>query len=176
MKYMVKPVVAAFLLSMAGSALAVQKDITVTANIDSALDMTRVDGSALPNSVEMQYIPGTGLSPVSIMSKIWSNAPTGGAVQMRLVSSAQLVNTTGANADGTAITVPLSVSWGTLALTTTNQALAVTDIFPNGTDALTTGSVARELTISQTTKGALTTGSYQGVVSIYLSQSAATGG
>ena len=32
----------------AGSALAVQRDITVTANVDAALDMTQTDNTALP--------------------------------------------------------------------------------------------------------------------------------
>lgn len=174
MKAMIKPLVAACLIAVAGSAMAVQKDITVTANVDSSLDMTQSDGSALPKSVEMQYIPGNGLSPVSIMSKIWSNATSAsdGDVHMRLVTEPTLVNNTGPVANP----IPLTVSWGsdTLSVTSTVD-LATSDIFPNGTEANVTGSEARPLTISQTTKGALETGMYEGVVSIYLYQDATTG-
>ncbi|MBW7984056.1 CS1 type fimbrial major subunit [Enterobacillus tribolii] len=175
MKYMIKPVIAAILLATAGSALAIQKDITVTANVDPSIDMTQADGSALPNSVEMQYVPGSGLSPVSIMSKIWSNSTSSGDgdVHMKLIAEPQLVNSTGADATP----VPLSVAWGSDVLSTSKDlALKTGDIFPNGADAATTGSVSRALKISQTTKGALPAGSYQGVVSIYLFQDAATGG
>jgi hypothetical protein len=171
MKFIIKPLVALCLMAAAGSSFAVQKDITVTANVDASLDMTQADGSALPKAVEMQYIPGSGLSPYSVQSKIWSNdvSSTSGDIHMKLVSTAQLVNTTGA--EGTA--VPLTVSWGDDALATDKDVdLAVSDIFPSGDS--TTGSVARALTIAQTTKGALDSGNYQGVVSIYLYQDAAT--
>jgi len=173
--YIVKPLtVAALFISLAGSAVAVQKDITVTANVDASIDMTLSDGSALPKSVEMQYIPGNGLSPVSLMTKIWSNATatTAGDVHLKLITAAQLVNNTGPVANP----VPLSVSWGGSAMSeTTPVDLKTADLFPNGAEAAKTGSIAKELTISQTTKGAVEAGMYQGVVSIYLYQDAATG-
>lgn len=64
------------MFSVAGSALAVQKDITVTANVDAALDMTQTDNTALPKAVEMQYLPGQGLQSYQLMTKIWSNDVT----------------------------------------------------------------------------------------------------
>lgn len=66
------------------------KDITVTANVDAALDMTQTDNSALPKAVEMQYLPGQGLQSYQLMTKIWSNDVTKD-VKMQLVSPAQLV-------------------------------------------------------------------------------------
>ncbi len=52
------------------------KDITVTANVDAALDMTQTDNTALPKAVEMQYLPGQGLQSYQLMTKIWSNDVT----------------------------------------------------------------------------------------------------
>ncbi|MXD56687.1 fimbrial protein, partial [Escherichia coli] len=54
-KVFAKSLLVAAMFSVAGSALAVQKDITVTANVDAALDMTQTDNTALPKAVEMQY-------------------------------------------------------------------------------------------------------------------------
>ncbi|EFD5016419.1 hypothetical protein F6J46_12930 [Escherichia coli] len=42
-KVFAKSLLVAAMFSVAGSALAVQKDITVTANVDAALDMTQTD-------------------------------------------------------------------------------------------------------------------------------------
>ncbi|AYN29632.1 alpha-fimbriae major subunit [Buttiauxella ferragutiae ATCC 51602] len=173
--FMVKPLtVAALFISLAGSAVAVQKDITVTANVDASIDMTLSDGSALPKSVDMQYIPGNGLSPVSLMTKIWSNATasTAGDVHLQLITDAQLVNNTGP----TATLIPLSVSWGGEVMSSTTPIDITTAVlFPNGADAAKTGSVSKELTIAQATKGPVETGMYQGVVSIYLYQDVVTG-
>ncbi|MGB7802416.1 fimbrial protein [Buttiauxella sp.] len=172
--FALKPLaVAALFISLAGSAVAVQKDITVTANVDASIDMTLSDGSALPKSVEMQYIPGNGLSPVSMMTKIWSNATasTAGDVHLQLITAPQLVNNTGPVANP----VPLSVSWGGEALSAgTPIDLKTAALFPNGAEAAKTGSLAKELTIAQATKGPVETGMYQGVVSIYLYQDPTT--
>lgn len=172
--FALKPLAAAALfISLAGSAVAVQKDITVTANVDASIDMTLSDGSALPKSVEMQYIPGNGLSPVSMMTKIWSNATasTAGDVHMQLITEPQLVNNTGPVANP----IPLSVSWGGEALSAgTPIDLTAAALFPNGAEAAKTGSIAKELTIAQANKGPVETGMYQGVVSIYLYQDATT--
>ena len=170
----VKPLTAvALFVALSGSVLAVQKDITVTANVDSSIDMTLSDGSALPKSVEMQYIPGNGLSPVSMMTKIWSNATTSdaGDVHLQLITAPQLINNTGPSANP----IALSVSWGGEALTVeTPIDLTTAVLFPNGADAANTGSIAKELQISQKEKGTVETGMYQGVVSIYLYQDAAS--
>ena len=87
---------------------------------------------------------------------------------MQLTSDAVLVNSLG----GT--TVPMTVSWGGEALSTTAVTLAAKELFPNADTALKTGSVAKTLQISQTKQETLATGTYQGVVSIYLYQNAGT--
>ena len=105
-KVFAKSLMVAAMFSVAGSALAVQKDITVTANVDAALDMTQTDNTALPKAVEMQYLPGQGLQSYQLMTKIWSNDTTKD-VKMQLVSPAQLVQ----SLDASKI-VPLTVTWG----------------------------------------------------------------
>lgn len=175
MKSIMKPLLAGILLAVAGSSMAVQKDITVTANVDSALDMTMADNTSLPKAVEMQYNP-SGLVTYSVgMTKIWSNAvdADAGDIHMSLVTPAELVNTVGT----TATTVPLTVKWGSDVVSAESSQvlnLKTSEIFPNGDAAISTGSVAKELTIAQTTRGPLGTGTYQGVVSLYLFQDAAT--
>lgn len=162
-KVFVKSLLVAAMFSVAGSALAVQKDITVTASVDAALDMTQSDNSALPKAVEMQYLPGQGLQSYQLMTKIWSNDVTTD-VKMQLVSPAQLVD----NLDASKV-VPLTVTWGGTAITAdAATTLEATKIFAS--DAATNGSVAKNLMFAQTTKGTLATGNYSGVVSIYLSQ------
>lgn len=164
MKRMItKSLLALAMVSVMGSAMAAQKDITVTATVDAALDMTQSDNSALPKNIDMQYFPGTGLAPASLQTKIWANDTTKD-VKMRLASDFSLVN----NLGGTAI--PMTVKWGSNAITTADTTLKATDLFPNGTDAVKTGSIAKTLLISQATQGALATGVYQGVLSLYLYQ------
>ncbi|MDA8502717.1 fimbrial protein [Citrobacter sp. Awk 2] len=158
-----KSLIALAMFSVMGSAMAVQKDITVTATVDAALDMTQSDGSALPKNVDMQYFPGTGLAPVSLQTKIWANDVTTD-VKMRLANDFSLVNNLGG------ATVPMTIKWGADTITTTDTTLTATDLFPNGDDAIQTGSVAKPLLISQATQGVLATGTYQGVLSIYLYQ------
>ena len=158
-KVFAKSLLVAAMFSVAGSALAVQKDITVTANVDAALDMTQTDNTALPKAVEMQYLPGQG----QLMTKIWSNDVTKD-VKMQLVSPAQLVQ----SLDASKI-VPLTVTWGGEEIKAdAATTFTATKIFAS--DALTNGSLAKNLMFAQTTKGVLETGIYRGVVSIYLSQ------
>ncbi len=133
-KVFAKSLLVAAMFSVAGSALAVQKDITVTANVDAALDMTQTDNTALPKAVEMQYLP------------------------------AQLVQ----SLDASKI-VTLTVTWGGEEIKAdAATTFTATKIFAS--DALTNGSLAKNLMFAQTTKGVLETGIYRGVVSIYLSQ------
>ncbi|EQA0896761.1 fimbrial protein [Escherichia coli] len=162
-KVFAKSLLVAAMFSVAGSAFAVQKDITVTANVDAALDMTQTDNTALPKAVEMQYLPGQGLQSYQLMTKIWSNDTTKD-VKMQLVSPAQLVQ----SVDASKI-VPLTVTWGGEVIAAdAATTFTATEIFAS--DAVTNGSLAKPLMFSQTTKGILETGIYRGVVSIYLSQ------
>ena len=64
----------------------------------------------------------------------------------------------------------MSVTWGGEQLSTTPATLKATELFPNPDTALQTGSVAKTLQIAQATQEPLATGTYQGVVSIYLYQ------
>lgn len=57
--YTFTPVALAALFSL--SAMAVQKDITITADIDPTVELLQADGTALPSSLKMTYIPGVGL-------------------------------------------------------------------------------------------------------------------
>ncbi|MDQ2185777.1 CS1 type fimbrial major subunit [Alcaligenaceae bacterium A4P071] len=145
------------------SAFAVQKDITVVADIDPTLELLQADGSALPATLRMNYVPGLGLSPQSLQTKIFSNAVTKG-VKMRLVNAPVLVSTTTTAAD-----IPLKVSYNTQALSATSDVtLDAADLFPAA--AAGNGSVAMPLQIAQATAGIAAAGSYQGVVSIVLTQ------
>ena len=151
------------MFSVAGSALAVQKDITVTANVDAALDMTQTDNTALPKAVEMQYLPGQGLQSYQLMTKIWSKRR-----YQRCKNAVSFPGATGSKLDASKI-VPLTVTWGGEEIKAdAATTFTATKIFAS--DALTNGSLAKNLMFAQTTKGVLETGIYRGVVSIYLSQ------
>lgn len=170
---LVKPLIAVLFLTASASALALDKNITVTANIDSSLDMTQSDDTALPTSVAMQYFPGTGLASVTLQTKIWSNATTTGSgnIHVQLATDPLLNNTSGTNTQ-----IPLEVTYGGKVLTTSDtEGLTVAQLFPNADVGTTTGSIVEPLVISQKTPGAQETGSYAGVVSLYLYQDAATG-
>lgn len=39
---------------------AVQKDITVTANVDSTLELLQADGSSIPSTMKLDFMPGKG--------------------------------------------------------------------------------------------------------------------
>ncbi|KAJ9432584.1 MULTISPECIES: CS1 type fimbrial major subunit [Enterobacterales] len=162
MQKLIKPLVIAAALTAVFNAQAVQKDITVNANVDSTVDMTQADGTALPGTINMQYIPGRGLSTYSLDTKIWSNSQTAN-INVALVSAAQLNNTV----TGTA--VPLTVTLGAdlKPITTTNTPLTYASLFPAGT---ANGSSVLPLKISQTTQGVLATGTYSGVISLLITQ------
>lgn len=91
------PIAAAALMSM--SAYAVQKDITVTANIDTTLEMLSADGSALPATVQMQYLPGSGLQATEVNTKIFTNDKAKD-LQIRLAAEPSMKNQTNPGAPG----------------------------------------------------------------------------
>ena len=160
MKKLIKPLLIVAAMSTAFSALAIQKDITVNASVDSQLDMTQADNTPLPASIDMQYLPGRGLESYRINTKVWSNSATSN-VKVRLVSAASLSNTDGDQ------TVPMTVKLGEKTLNTTDAEFTGTELFPG---SIENGSAVLPLTISQTTKGVLKTGQYSGVVSLMLTQ------
>ncbi|HCF8016669.1 TPA: fimbrial protein [Klebsiella aerogenes] len=160
MKKYIKPLMIVAAMSTAFSAMAIQKDITVNANVDSQLDMTPADNTPLPASIDMQYLPGRGLESYRLNTKIWSNSATSN-VKVRLVSAANLTNEDGAE------TVPMTVKLGDKTLNTTDAEFTGSELFPGSVE---NGSAVLPLTISQTTKGILKTGQYSGVVSLMLTQ------
>ncbi|MBN5310970.1 fimbrial protein [Serratia marcescens] len=160
MRHYIKPLLIATALATSFSSLAIQKDITVNASVDSQLDMTQADNTPLPASIDMQYVPGRGLESYRLNTKVWSNSATSN-VKVRLVSAARLTN-----ADGDQ-NIPLTVQLGEKALTTTDAEFTGAELFPGTVE---NGSAVLPLIISQTTKGILKTGQYSGVVSLMLTQ------
>ncbi len=143
------------------SAHAVTKNINVTATIDPTVDITLADGTVLPDTIDMQYLPGSGLATVSKDVKLWSNSTTND-LTIALAGSPEL------RASTTDTTIPLSVTLNGAALSTTKSTLTYNTYFPNG---ITNGSITIPLAISQATKGAVATaGNYSGTVSLILAQ------
>nr|CAC18738.1 adhesin major subunit pilin [Burkholderia cepacia] len=157
------PIAAAALMSM--SAHAVQKDITVTANIDTTVEMLSADGSALPNTMQMQYLPGSGLQVTEVKTKIFTN-DNAKDLQVRLATEPSLKNLTKPGADE----IKLAVKLGGTALSTKATTLKASDIF---TGDLAQGSNMMPLSIAQQDVAPVTAaGSYQGLVSLIVTQSA----
>ncbi|AYQ41935.1 giant cable pilus [Burkholderia aenigmatica] len=160
------PIAAAALTSM--SAHAVQKDITITANVDTTLEMLSADGSALPTTMQMQYLPGSGLQAAQVNTKIFTNDKAKD-LQIRLASTPALKNQTNPGA----AEIPLAVKLGATEVTTTATTLKVAELFPG---ELAQGSNVLPLSIEQTKVEPVTaSGNYQGLVSVILTQSAASG-
>ncbi|MFU2319074.1 CS1 type fimbrial major subunit [Rahnella sp. PCH160] len=162
MQKLIKPLFIATVLTAAFNAQAVQKDITVNANVDATVDMTQADGTALPGTITMQYIPGRGLSTYSLDTKIWSNSSTAG-INVALVSAAQLNEAV----SGTAVPLKVTLGADLKPITTSPTTLTYASLFPAGT---TNGSSVLPLKISQSTVGQLATGTYSGVVSLLITQ------
>lgn len=149
-------------MSVAFSANALQKDITVTAAVDSSLEMTLADGSALPTTVAMQHMPGLGLLPYTLHTKLFSNTSESNVI-VRLVASPELT------AIESNALVPLSVTLGGKTLSTSDTVYNSTDLYPGGDNSM--GSMPLPLVISQSSSGSLTSGHYNGLVSMYLTLS-----
>ena len=145
-------------------AMAVEKSLLVYADVDPTLEILQSDGSPLPASMEMAYLPGSGLQPTRLGTRIYSN-DTDKDMTLRLITNPVLANMT----NPAATDVPLSVSYGGRPLNTTGVTLPAADLFPGG-DA-TGGSIEQLLDIRQTTAGAITNaGRYEGIVSLVLTQ------
>lgn len=157
MKVMNKSLLAAAAIGMALNAYAVQKDITVTATVDSSIEVTSADGSALPSTINLNYLPGVGLQAGTIQAKIWSNTKDKD-ISVRLLASPELISATGG------APVPLKVSFGGTPLTTSSSDLLFSNIFPTGD--MTQGSLTQPLVIEQATQGPISSGSYSGTVSL----------
>jgi hypothetical protein len=167
MKTQIKVISLVSVLAVAFSVNAVQRDITVTANIDPTVDVTLADGSPLPSSIAMQYLPGKGLAAHKENIKFWSNTADR-ALNVSLANTPSLTDANGANP------IPLSVSVNGKTLSTTTTSLAYATTFPSGIE---NGSSTMPLVISQTSPGAVSAaGTYTGIVSLVVTQATAEAG
>ena len=158
----IAPLALAALVSL--PALAVEKSILIYADVDPTIELLQSDGSPLPASMEMAYLPGAGLQPTRLGTRIFSN-DTDKDMTLRLITNPVLANMTNPAATG----VPLSVSFGGRALNTTGVSLSAADLFPGGDPS--SGSIEQLLDIRQTTVGAIANaGRYEGIVSLVLTQ------
>ena len=166
MKSFIKPLMATAIMGLAINAYAVQKDITVTANVDATLDMTTDTGDVLPSTMEMGYMPGVGLEPVTQSTKIYSNDAEKD-VNISLAGAPQLMDTVGVNQN-----IALTVKYGDLILSQAPKVMTASHLFPTGDT--TNGSIIQPLKISQSTQVPVASGSYSGVVSVVLTQATET--
>ncbi|MDN7429214.1 CS1 type fimbrial major subunit [Burkholderia sp. AU45388] len=158
------PVAAAAALSM--SAFAVEKEITVTAQIDPAIELLSPAGDALPSDLPMQYVPGKGLIVEKFDAKIFSN-DNKNDIQIRLQTEPKLTHTT----DPAATPIDLTVSVDGAALTTTGTTLKAADLF-TGADV---NSRSLTFSIAQKKPDAVATpGLYRGPVRLIVTTAAAT--
>ncbi|KKI48153.1 hypothetical protein XK97_07250 [Obesumbacterium proteus] len=157
--------VAIAIMGFSLNAMAVQKDITINANVDPSLDMTLSDAQPLPASVLMQYIPGNGLAPYAMQTKIWSNEYSD--VNIRLANDVLLYDRA-----GSANTVAIKVTYGGVdkEVTTAGRTMTKDVLFPGGANTIGTGSIEQELRFTQEPQGVLQAGNYTGVVGIVLTQ------
>lgn len=164
MKNFVKSISLVGVMVATFNANAVQRDITVTANIDPTVDLTLADGTPLPTAINMQYLPGKGLAAYRENVKFWSNTADR-ALNVSLASTPQLTDENGSNP------IPLSVSINGNTLSTTAISLAYASTFPNG---ISNGSSVLPLVISQKSVGVVSqAGIYKGIVSLVVSQGTA---
>jgi hypothetical protein len=158
----IAPVAAAALFSL--SAFAVEKEITVTAQIDPTVELLSADGSALPSNLKMEHMPGTGLRPQTFEAKVFSNAKDKN-IKIRLQAIPVLVHTI----DSDAASIPLEVKLDGKALTVEGTTLPAADIF-NDKDA---GSKNLTFSIEQKTPGAIAkAGLYSAPVRLVVTQDA----
>ncbi|MTD28098.1 CS1 type fimbrial major subunit [Erwinia sorbitola] len=164
MKSHFKLIAVAGMLVTAFGTSAVQRDITVTADIDPTVDITLADGSSLPSSIAMQYLPGKGLAAHKENIKFWSNTEDR-ALNVSLANAPSLTDANGSNA------IPLSVSVNGKKLSTTATSLAYATTFPSG---IANGSSTMPLVIAQATPGNVSSaGTYTGIVSLIVTQATA---
>ncbi|SER20454.1 CS1 type fimbrial major subunit [Rosenbergiella nectarea] len=164
MKNQIKAISIVSLFAAVFSVSAAQQDITVTAQIDPTVDITLDDGSPLPTTATMQYLPGKGLGDYSRQVKLWSNNVDRDLL-VSLVNSPSLTDETGTN------DIALKVTLNGSELSTSSKTMTYATTFPNGIEH---GSTVMPLVISQATPGLITkAGRYTGIVSIVVAQAAA---
>lgn len=167
MKNQIKTISIISLFAAVFSVSAAQQDITVTAQIDPTVDITLDNGSPLPATGTMQYLPGKGLGDYSKQVKLWSNTVDRDLL-VSLVNSPLLTDETGTS------DIPLKVTLNGEALSISQKKMTYATTFPNGIEH---GSSTMPLVISQANPGLITkAGRYTGIVSIVVAQAAAQAG
>ncbi len=164
-----KAALAAALVTASSSAFAIDTRISVYANVDTTLAFQQEDGSPLPDSITLNYLPefkGTagrpgGLEPWKLNTRIFTN-DADKDIEVSLQNALELVPTIGHIG---ATPVPMTVSLHGVELTTTSQDLSAKDVFDGAIEGV---SKPLELAITQTTAGPLTTGSYEGMATIVM--------
>ena len=152
---------------LASTANAYETDIVVTADVDTTLGFMQADGTAIPKTLEMSYIPTTGLKDIIIRTKLYTNDTTKNFL-MRLGSKPQLANTVISSAP----VVPLAVTFmGTALDPSKDLTIKPSDLTWDQDGA----SQAQDLKISQATQGKLkVAGRYSGTVNLIITQDAST--
>jgi len=169
-----KAALAAALVTVSSSAFAIDTRISVYANVDTTLAFQQEDGSPLPDSINMTYLPAFddgsganvrpgGLEPWKLNTRIFTNDDSKN-IEVSLQNALELVPTIGHVG---ATPVPMTVSLHGLELTTTSKELVATDLFDGAIDGV---SKPLELIIAQTTPGVLKSGSYEGMATIVMRQ------
>lgn len=160
----IAPIAAAALFSI--SAFAVEKEFTVTAQIDPTIELLRPDGTALNPNLTMGHSPVTGLSAVNFDAKVFTNDATK-AVEFRLSGAPQLLNQTVPSADA----IPLAVRVDGKAVTVEGIKMNPNELF-HGDDK---GSKVLPISIAQATPAPITSaGVYTGAVRLVVTQAAGT--
>ncbi len=162
-----KAALAAALVTASSSAFAIDTRISVYANVDTTLAFQQEDGSPLPDSITMNYLPDFttgrpgGLEPWKLNTRIFTNDDSKN-IEVSLQNALELVPTIGVIG---ATPVPMTVTLHGLELTAASQDLAATDLFDGAIPGV---SKPLELAITQTTAGPLKTGSYEGMATIVM--------
>ncbi|WP_256776045.1 MULTISPECIES: CS1 type fimbrial major subunit [unclassified Stenotrophomonas] len=157
-----KAALAAALTAASLSANAAESHITVYTNVDPSLALMKHDGTALPDSIPLDHIPGQGLTPHNERVRIYTNDEDKD-VEVRLGHAPSLVPKSGTGTD-----VPLTVRLNKRELTVASQDFLAADLYDG---ALSGASIIMDLEIAQTTRTPITVqGVYEGIVSVVLTQ------
>lgn len=144
---------------------AVEKNITVTASVDTTIDLLQSDGSALPTSVALTYSPASNQFEVySLNTAVHTNDIVKDVV-VKLSADPVLSNILDPTEQ-----IPMTVSFGGKELSTSDTTLSASSL-SFGASGVSGVSSTQQLSIYAKADTAPSAGNYQGVVSIILTQS-----
>ena len=160
--FLKKVALAAALATASLSTNAAESHIKVYANVDPSIALMKQDGSALPDLITLDHVPGQGLNTHNERVRIYTNDESKD-VEVRLGHAPALVPMSGIGPD-----VPLTVSLNKRPLTVAAQDFLAADLYDG---ALPGASIVMDLDIAQTTRAPITAqGAYDGIVSVVLTQ------